>query len=231
MYVTQNGSTPPNYPIYDAHGNMISTLAKQGTGGYTFSALRTFDAWGNIRLGAQSGDPKGRYCANLGHKQDDESGLLYMRARYYEPLSGRFLNDDPQGSGSNWQIYCSGDPVNQSDGTGKFGENQTVNAVLMWAIAMIIDQLERFGIEIPKGPSLIMKDLLKGALLTAGALEMSSSLQNGASLMLILGMDCGQPEILGAAAGMYALAGVFLVVAGIYAYETAVQIDIDDLDS
>jgi len=82
LYVTQNGSTTANYPIYDAHGNMISTLSRQGTGNYSTSALRTFDAWGQIRIGAQTGDPKGRYCANLGHKQDDESGLVYMRARY-----------------------------------------------------------------------------------------------------------------------------------------------------
>ena len=90
MYVTQSGATSVNYPLYDAHGNMISTLNKQGTGGYAYSALRTFDAWGLIRRGAATGDPKGRYCASLGHKQDDESGLTYMRARYYEPTSGRF---------------------------------------------------------------------------------------------------------------------------------------------
>jgi RHS repeat-associated protein len=106
------------YPLYDAHGSMMSTLAEQGAGGYTFSTPRTFDAWGNLRLGALTGDPKGRYCAELGHKQDDESGLTYMRARYYEPTSGRFLSEDPQRSSENWFEYCGGDPVQGADRTG-----------------------------------------------------------------------------------------------------------------
>jgi RHS repeat-associated protein len=50
-----------------------------------------FLAWGALRSGG--GADKGKHCANLGHKQDDESGLVYMRARYYEPTSGRFVTD------------------------------------------------------------------------------------------------------------------------------------------
>jgi RHS repeat-associated protein len=97
---------------------MISTLNKQGTGGFAYSALRTFDAWGVIRRGAQTGDPKGRYCANLGHKQDDESGLVYMRARYYEPGSGRFISEDPEMQGRNGFLYARDNPVSFVDSSG-----------------------------------------------------------------------------------------------------------------
>ncbi len=117
--VTTGTGTTVSYPIYDAHGNMISTLAKAGAG-YTFTAERSFDAWGVIRLGAQTGDPKGRFCASLGHKQDDESGLVYMRARYCEQGSGRFLTEDQKHQGRNWAIYCGGDPVNHADSSGRF---------------------------------------------------------------------------------------------------------------
>jgi RHS repeat-associated protein len=120
MFVTQSGTTSVSYPLYDSHGNMISTLNKQGAGGFAYSALRTFDAWGVIRRGVQTGDPKGRYCANLGHKQDDESGLVYMRARYYEPSSGRFVSEDPSASGANWFVYGKSDPVNAIDRDGRF---------------------------------------------------------------------------------------------------------------
>jgi len=122
IYVTQNGTTSTSYPIYDGHGNMISMLSRQGTG-FTTSLLRTFDAWGQIRIGSQSGDPKGRYCANLGHKQDDESGLIYMRARYYEPTSGRFISQDPSKNGQNWFDYCGADPVNSIDTNGKVSKS------------------------------------------------------------------------------------------------------------
>ncbi len=116
--VTTGTGTTISYPIYDAHGNMISTLSKAGAG-YTFTAERSYDAWGVLRLGAQTGDPKVRYCANLGHKQDDESGLVYMRARYYEPGSGRFVSEDSRRSGSNWFAYCSNNPVSRFDPNGK----------------------------------------------------------------------------------------------------------------
>ncbi len=108
--VTTGTGTTISYPIYDAHGNMISTLSKAGAG-YTFTAERPFDAWCVIRLGAQSGDPKGRYCASPGHKQDDESGHVYMRARYYEPGSGRFVSEDPSLQGKNWVVYANNNPV------------------------------------------------------------------------------------------------------------------------
>ena len=116
--VTTGTGTTISYPIYDAHGNMISTLSKAGAG-YTFTAERSFDAWGVIRLGAQTGDPKGRYCASLGHKQDDESGLVYMRARYYEPGSGRFVSEDPDRNGGNWLVYADNSPTCLVDQSGK----------------------------------------------------------------------------------------------------------------
>ena len=115
---TTSSGTTVAYPIYDAHGNMISTLSKSGTNAYTFTAVRTFDASGVIRRGAASGDPKGRYCASLGHKQDDESGLIYMRARYYEPGSGRFVTEDPSHKGSNWVIYALDNPITFVDSSG-----------------------------------------------------------------------------------------------------------------
>ena len=102
---------------------MISTLARQGTGSFSYTSLRTYDAWG-VRLGAPTGDPKGRYCADLGHKQDDESGLVYMRARFYEPLSGRFLSEDPASNGNNWFGYCSSNPISSLDFDGKAHFNE-----------------------------------------------------------------------------------------------------------
>jgi RHS repeat-associated protein len=73
---------------------MVSTLSYSGSSA-SLSNQRAFDAWGNIRNSDTSGDPKGRYCASLGHKADDESGLTYMRARYYDPGCGRFVSEDP----------------------------------------------------------------------------------------------------------------------------------------
>lgn len=118
MEKVTSSSTVVAYPIYDAHGNMVATLQRSGTNSYTFGDQRSYDAWGKIRSGSGTGDPKGTYCANLGHKQDDESGLIYMRARYYEPAAGRYISEDRAGQGLNWFCYCGNNPVTRSDQSG-----------------------------------------------------------------------------------------------------------------
>lgn len=52
--------------------------------------------------------------------QTDANGLLYMRARYYNPYLCRFLNPDPVGfaGGLNFYAYADGNPVSLIDPFG-----------------------------------------------------------------------------------------------------------------
>ena len=63
--------------------------------------------------------------------QTDFNGLLYMRARYYNPYLCRFISADPSGfaGGMNHYAYANGNPVNYLDpfGLGALNEN-TVNS-------------------------------------------------------------------------------------------------------
>jgi RHS repeat-associated protein len=122
------------FPIYDAHGNMIATLARAGGNTCTIANKRGYDAWGAIRIGAVSGDPKNRYCASLGHQNDDESGLIYMRKRYYEPSSGRFVSEDPKRNSYNWFTYASCNPVNLSDNDGQAAMDPMTQAAIIGLI-------------------------------------------------------------------------------------------------
>ncbi|MBV6502720.1 MAG: hypothetical protein AKCLJLPJ_00772 [Fimbriimonadales bacterium] len=97
---------------------MIATLSRSGSGSYAVSNARGYDVWGSVRSGSASGYPNTRYCANLGHKQDDESGLLYVRARYYEPWTGRFVTEDPARDGWNWFVYAGNEPATSLDPDG-----------------------------------------------------------------------------------------------------------------
>jgi RHS repeat-associated protein len=58
-----------------------------------------------------------------GQYYDDESGLHYNVARYFDPRLGRFLTQDPLrvsgGAGLNFYLYCDGDPLNKCDPTGE----------------------------------------------------------------------------------------------------------------
>ena len=50
----------------------------------------------------------------------ETNGLLYMRARYYDPKLGRFLSEDPSGfdGGLNLYAYTGGNPVMRVDPSG-----------------------------------------------------------------------------------------------------------------
>ena len=51
---------------------------------------------------------------------DAQTGLYYVRARWYDPFLGRFMSEDPIGleGGINQYAYALNDPVNLSDPTG-----------------------------------------------------------------------------------------------------------------
>jgi RHS repeat-associated protein len=58
------------------------------------------------------------YCGNLGHPTDPENGLVYMRARFYEPWTGRFLSRDRLYEGRNPFSYCLNNPTSFVDPDG-----------------------------------------------------------------------------------------------------------------
>jgi RHS repeat-associated protein len=51
---------------------------------------------------------------------DTETGLIYFRARYYDPQVARFVSEDPLGLGGgiNPYVYAGNDPINASDPSG-----------------------------------------------------------------------------------------------------------------
>jgi hypothetical protein len=58
----------------------------------------------------------------------DANGLINMRARYYNPLTMRFLNSDPAMDGLNWYAYANGNPINFADPTG-YGAQKVLGAM------------------------------------------------------------------------------------------------------
>jgi len=50
-----------------------------------------------------------KYCGALGHRSEGNTGLIYMRARYYDPATGRFESEDSAKDGANWSLYAHGD--------------------------------------------------------------------------------------------------------------------------
>ena len=59
-----------------------------------------------------------------GYVYDSETGLYYLKSRYYDPVTGRFLNADTYCDtqsnifGTNMFAYCNNNWVNQRDPEG-----------------------------------------------------------------------------------------------------------------
>ena len=68
----------------------------------------------------QSSDPLGNHWTFTGRFLDEESGLLYYRARYYDPATGRFLQRDPLGysQGPGLFTYVASNLPNRRDPSG-----------------------------------------------------------------------------------------------------------------
>ena len=59
----------------------------------------------------------------IGERHDPETGLIYLNARYMDPIFGRFISPDDwdpimEGVGTNRYAYAGNDPVNKADNNG-----------------------------------------------------------------------------------------------------------------
>ena len=81
-----------------------------------------YDAFGNELDSIEQFTNHIRYT---GQQYDDLTGQYYLRARYYNPELGRFMQEDVyQGDGLNLYAYCSNNPVVYYDPSGyKKGSN------------------------------------------------------------------------------------------------------------
>jgi RHS repeat-associated protein len=54
---------------------------------------------------------------------DEDAGLYYFNARWYDPGTGRFITEDPIRYGANWYGYANNNPLMFVDPTGLYGTN------------------------------------------------------------------------------------------------------------
>lgn len=77
-----------------------------------------------------------------GQYLDEETGLHYNRARYYDPSLGRYLSRDPLefAAGINFYSYAGNDPINSADPLGLIGFWQGVlaGAAVVAGVALLV---------------------------------------------------------------------------------------------
>ncbi|MBX7134812.1 MAG: RHS repeat-associated core domain-containing protein [Fimbriimonadaceae bacterium] len=78
-----------------------------------------YDAYGKETNNGSPSDPFG-YNAQWGYWMDRETGMYLCQARWYDPVTARWVNRDPIGyaGGANLYGYCGGGPVGVADPSG-----------------------------------------------------------------------------------------------------------------
>jgi RHS repeat-associated protein len=113
-----NGAWTPSFYGYDGGGNVryLENVAGAVTDTYEY------DSYGNevYRYGSTPNNYMYRAEAF-----DSDLDLYYLRARYYNPVSGRFMSRDPEEGKAkdpktlHKYLYAGGDPVNGIDRSGR----------------------------------------------------------------------------------------------------------------
>uniref|UniRef100_UPI001FCB7F33 RHS repeat-associated core domain-containing protein n=1 Tax=Paenibacillus camerounensis TaxID=1243663 RepID=UPI001FCB7F33 len=107
------------YYLYNGHGDVVQIVDSSGTVKNYYS----YDAWGTITSQKEEISNSFKYA---GETFDAETGLYYLRARYYDPSIGRFLNEDTyEGQidnplSQNLYTYVHNNPLIYNDPTGHF---------------------------------------------------------------------------------------------------------------
>lgn len=103
------------YYLADARGNVVAVTDSVGTIKNTYEYTPYGEALATTEAVANPYRYKGR-------DWDAEARLYFMRARYYDPLVGRFLSEDPIGlaGGINPTAFVGSEPVNFADPSGTF---------------------------------------------------------------------------------------------------------------
>lgn len=108
------------YYLQNAHGDVTALLDTAGE----LTKSYVYDAFGVEQNIDDSDSNAFRYC---GEYYDTETGTVYLRARYYNPVTGRFISRDSYVGrigaplSLNLYTYCTNNPIVLADPSGHIG--------------------------------------------------------------------------------------------------------------
>jgi len=119
LHAINVGGSTNYYAHTDAIGNVRALTDGNGTVRRTYN----YDEWGQLYGNSWDGLPfsgadRPRWKGALW--MGPELDIYYMRNRWYEPRTGRFLSEDPIGlaGGINLYTFAGADPINRADALG-----------------------------------------------------------------------------------------------------------------
>jgi RHS repeat-associated protein len=127
----------PSFYGYDGFGSVRQLTSSAGTVTDTYD----YDAWGNSVN--TTGTTPNAYLYR-GEQYDSDLNLYYLRARYFNPLSGRFLTKDTdEGDPAapetlHRYVYAGSEPVDHLDPTGHNSITQSLLKIGAWVAGTVM---------------------------------------------------------------------------------------------
>ena len=122
MVEWNNGTTTQKFAyIHNLQGDIVALIDSTGTKVVSY----TYDAWGKpLSTTGSLASTLGKLnpFRYRGYVFDEETGLYYLRSRYYYSALSRFINADSVFFSKNLYCYCSGRPISSRDATGQTDE-------------------------------------------------------------------------------------------------------------
>jgi len=168
--LTPLGDEPPGVPTTAfVHTNMLGTtrMLSSGAGAALPDASRLYTAFGVPAVEPASPVTRYGYAGVWGYQSNSalstqNSGLLHLGARYYDPRIGRFLQRDSIGinGGLNVYAYVGNNPLRYVDPSGLWSEGSS-------DLEVIIDPWDRYP---GWGDTLEVREGVRKGMITGGAI-------------------------------------------------------------
>jgi RHS repeat-associated protein len=116
--------------LNDYQGNAVGTISS-GTVSWNPARVNGYGPVRGIQAPVLSLSVSAAEASVWRGQRIEPTGLYWLGARYYDPVEGRFLSPDPLGHAASMDLYsfCSGDPVNRFDPTGRLGKGAHDNSI------------------------------------------------------------------------------------------------------
>ena len=118
--VSMDTAGSPSYYHYDGLGSVVNLTSASGVTQWTYAYL----PYDGVRTETKNQNQAPLNVLRFSGELLDPTGLYYLRARSYDPGSGRFLSTDPASAGPSdpyvsAYAYANGNPVRFVDPTGR----------------------------------------------------------------------------------------------------------------
>jgi len=123
--ISQEKNGQKYYYLYNGHGDVVQIADSAGNVVNNYD----YDEWGNIKSQNEGVENPFKYS---GEYFDKEIGLYYLRARYYDPTIGRFINEDSFPGKDNDPLslnlytYCYNNSINGHDPSGHYDDDDYI---------------------------------------------------------------------------------------------------------